>query len=102
MKNTRRVFAGLLAALPAVAQSSLSTRRRKQLEQLEAQKLRLGLKKFYVTGFGDDCAVEPLVAYGKDRFDALTRCGITVWTKEEYEGFEKLSGAAFRKGCEVK
>lgn len=51
----------------------------------------LGDRKFYVTGgrtensHRDDRVTEPLVCYGKDRLDALTRSGITVWEAEEYE-----------------
>jgi len=48
------------------------------------------MPKFYVTGghtedgVRDDTNVPPLVCYGEDRLDALSRSGITVWTEQEY------------------
>lgn len=58
------------------------------------------LRKFYVTGGRltedgtprNDSKVPALVCFGADRLDALTRCGVTVWTEEEYQ--EYLAGAA--------
>lgn len=60
-------------------------------------------QKFYVTGghtedergYRDDCKVPPLVCFGKDRIDALSRSGITVWTEAEY----LRSHSAFVKTC---
>ena len=56
-----------------------------------------GTQKFYITipGNGkDDC--HPLVAYGTNRLDALTRCcedgGLTVWTEAEWKTVEKDLG----------
>ena len=42
------------------------------------------MKKFVITGYGDDCKIPPKLAYGYDRIDALTRSGITIWSEEEW------------------
>jgi hypothetical protein len=49
-----------------------------------------GRKKFYITGghrldpTQNDTNVSPLVSYGRDRVDALTSAGLTVWSEEEW------------------
>lgn len=47
------------------------------------------MHRFYITGgFRDDGSVVigdvPLVKEGTDRMDALSRCGFTVWTEQEW------------------
>lgn len=52
-------------------------------------------QKFYITGGQrldpkqNDCNVSPLVCYGRDRLDALTSSGVTVWHAEDYERGQK-------------
>lgn len=58
--------------------------------------------KYYITGFGNDCLVPPLVCYGTGRIDALLNApGITVWTEAEYARFEREAGNQFRLSCAV-
>lgn len=70
--NRRGLLAGLSAVLFTI--------------RAEAQK---PLKKFYVTGLYrteklNDCTLPPIECFGTDRLDALTHCGLTVWTEEEW------------------
>lgn len=64
--------------------------------------------KFYITGYaaGGDCDHPPIIAYGKDRLDALhkagisiSRSGVTVWTSAEYTKMRKDIGKQFDEGC---
>jgi hypothetical protein len=59
-------------------------------------------KRWYITGGlhldpkQNDCNVSPLVAYGRDRLDAVANSGITVWEAERYEREVMLP---FAKSC---
>lgn len=65
-------------------------------------------RKFYVTGGRlttdgrprNDCNVPPLITYGTNRVDALANSGITVWEAQDWENFQKTSGAAWKTGCQ--
>lgn len=91
---SRRWMMGLLPWL-AVAQETEQDKK----NRLEYRR-RPGDRKFYVTG-GDrlqrgqnDCNVSPLICWGKDSLDAITRSGITVWEAKHYEDahFEESEG----------
>lgn len=45
-------------------------------------------KKWYITGgrrkTQNDCTVEPIISYGRDRVEAVANSGITVWSEEEW------------------
>lgn len=67
-------------------------------------------QKFYITGLAhtataNDCTIPPIVAYGKDRVDALLHCceggGLTVWSAKEYEAFQKNTGKEFEASCKT-
>ena len=98
---TRLTFiAVLIGAIAARAQSIADTLR----NHPQSQK-----KKFYITGFFNsekfnDCTVPPIIAYGTDRINALLYCceggGLTVWSEEEWEQFQKRGGADFKSMCE--
>jgi len=46
--------------------------------------------KWYITGgytgigLRNDRTIPPLIAFGKDRVEALVQSGITVWSDDEY------------------
>ena len=57
--------------------------------------------KWYVTGFGHDCEMAPLVAHGRDRLEALVSCGLTVWSEQEWAERNARDKGEFRKACDA-
>lgn len=64
------------------------------------------LQKFHITGIYrsekcNDCTMNPVEVTGTSRLDALARMpGLTVWTAEEWAGFQERYGRTFREGCD--